>query len=127
MTTILAVDDSASLRSAIEYSLVEKGGYELALAEDGKHAIGLVELRRNRVGKPFDLVLADINMPVMDGFEMVERIRNMADYRYTPILFLTTETSADAKQRGRELNATGWINKPFSPEKLLAVVAQVLK
>jgi two-component system chemotaxis response regulator CheY len=65
-------------------------------------------------------------MPVMDGYEMVEEIRKMPDYRFTPILFLTTENSAEAKQKGRELNATGWINKPFSPEKLLGIVEQVL-
>ncbi len=126
MTTILAVDDSASMRSAIKYALVEKGRYELVPAEDGKHALGLIDQWRE-LGDHFDLILADINMPHIDGFEMVETIRAMPDYRFTPILFLTTENSPAAKQRGRDLNATGWINKPFSPEKLLAIVQQVLE
>lgn len=124
--TILAVDDSESLRGAIRYAVCERGGYELKEAEDGQHALGLIDLYRSSTGGTFDLLLVDVNMPVMDGYELVEKVRQMADYRFTPILFVTTEGSNTAKQRGRELHATGWINKPFSPEKLLGIVEQVL-
>ncbi len=126
-TTILAVDDSESLRGAIRYAVCEKGGYELKEAEDGKHALGVIELFRNNTGNTFDLLLVDVNMPVMNGFELVEQVREMPDYRFTPILFLTTEGSDQAKQRGRDLHATGWVNKPFSPEKLLSIVERVLQ
>ncbi len=127
MATILAVDDSASMRSAIGYALNEKGGFEVTVAEDGEHALGLIKQRRAMTGETFDLILADVNMPVMNGYDMVAAIRDLPEYRFTPILFLTTENSTEAKQRGRDLNATGWINKPFSPEKLLAIVEQVLR
>ncbi len=124
--TILAVDDSESLRGAIRYAVCEKGGYELKEAEDGQHALGVIDLHRETTGGVFDLLLVDVNMPVMNGYELVEKVREMPDYRFTPILFVTTEGTNEAKQRGRDLNATGWINKPFSPEKLLGIVQQVL-
>ncbi len=125
--TILAVDDSESLRGAIRYAVAEKGGYELKEAEDGEHALGVIDLHRNSTGTAFDMILVDVNMPVMDGFELVSKVREMADYRFTPVLFLTTDGSEKAKQRGRNLHATGWICKPFSPEKLLGIVNRFLQ
>lgn len=113
------------VQSAMRF--VKRGGYELKEAEDGKHALGVIELFRNNTGNTFDLLLVDVNMPVMNGFELVEQVREMPDYRFTPILFLTTEGSDQAKQRGRDLHATGWVNKPFSPEKLLSIVERVLQ
>lgn len=126
MTTILAVDDSASLRGTIVFALTERGGFEVVEAEDGQHGLNVIQQRRDQQISPFDLILADINMPVMDGFEMVAKIRMLPDYRFTPILFLTTENTESAKQKGRDLNATGWVTKPFSPENLLSVVHRVL-
>ncbi|HIJ26291.1 MAG TPA: response regulator [Gammaproteobacteria bacterium] len=116
MAVILAADDSESFHSTIEYTLVNKGGHQLEQAENGSAALKKIEQYRNNMGKSYDLILADVNMPVMGGFEMVEEIRRMADYRLTPIIFLTTQNSDEAKQRGRDLKATGWITKPFSPE-----------
>ncbi len=126
MTSILVVDDSVSMRKAVKYALEGKEDYQLTDAEDGQHAIDLIDHYRVREGKTYNLILADINMPNMGGYEMVEKIRNMPDYRFTPILFLTTENSEQSKQRGRALNATGWVNKPFSPDTLLNVVQQVM-
>ncbi len=127
MGTILAVDDSASLRGAITFALVDRGGFNVVEAEDGEHGLGLIKQRQQAGAANFDLILADINMPVMDGYEMVATIRQMPDYRFTPILFLTTENSDTAKKRGKELNATGWVTKPFSPENLLGIVHRVLQ
>ena len=126
MATILAVDDSASLRGTIVFALTERGGFEVVEAEDGQHGLDVIQQRRDQQQPAFDLILADINMPIMDGFDMVADIRQQPDYRFTPILFLTTENTEAAKQRGRDLNATGWVTKPFSPENLLSVVHRVL-
>ena len=102
MAVILAADDSESFHSTIEYTLVNKGGHQLEQAENGSAALKKIEQYRNNMGKSYDLILADVNMPVMGGFEMVEEIRRMADYRLTPIIFLTTQNSDEAKQRGRD-------------------------
>ena len=127
MATVLAVDDSASLRGAIVFALTERGGnYGVIEAEEGKQALGLIEQRRSAGKSAFDLILVDINMPGMSGYEVVEEIRAMPDYRFTPILFLTTESSDQSKLRGKELQATGWVTKPFSPENLLNIVNRVL-
>lgn len=117
--TILTVDDSVSMRQMITFTLA-KAGYDVMEASDGVEALAQL------TGRTVDLVITDINMPNMDGITLVQRLRALADFRYTPILVLTTEAGPDLKQRGREAGATGWIVKPFSPEKLLAVVEKVL-
>lgn len=117
--TILTVDDSSTMRQMIGFTLKE-AGFEVLEAGDGLEA-----LERAR-GQKLSLVITDVNMPRMDGITLVQRLRAQPEFRFTPILVLTTESGLDMKQKGKEAGATGWIVKPFSPEKLLDVVNRVL-
>ena len=119
MTKILAVDDSATMRQMVCHTLRD-AGFEVIEAEDGQKALDLLAAT-GRV----DLVITDLNMPVMDGFGLIENLRANPTYKHTPILMLTTESDPAKKQRGRDAGATGWIVKPFNPEKLVEVVHKV--
>lgn len=119
MAKVLAADDSESIRRMVELTLDEED-HEISMAEDGLQAL---EIARE---EQFDLVITDINMPNMGGLELIRNLRELDNYRLTPIICLTTESSDEQKQRGREAGATGWIVKPFSAEKLLSVVQRVL-
>ena len=119
MATILTVDDTATMRQMISFTL-HSVGHEVLQACDGQEALVLAQ------GRKFDLVIADVNMPNMDGITLVKSLRALPEYKFIPILLLTTE-SADAKrQEGKGAGATGWIVKPFNPEQLLNVVKKVL-
>ena len=119
MATILAVDDSASLRQMVSFTLKSKG-HEVVEAVDGED--GLNAARK----QDFDLVITDVNMPKMDGISLIRQLRSLPAYRTTPLLMLTTESGDDKKQQGKSAGATGWLVKPFNPEKLLSVVQRVL-
>lgn len=119
MATILTVDDTASMRQMISFTL-NSVGHEVIQASDGKEALKVLE------GKKIDLVIADVNMPNMDGIALVKSLRALADYKFTPILMLTTESQEAKRQQGKIAGATGWIVKPFNPEQLLTVVKKVL-
>jgi two-component system chemotaxis response regulator CheY len=116
---ILAVDDSASMRQMVRYTL-ESAGYKVVQAADGVEALELAKQA------PADLVLTDVNMPRMDGIQLVRELRALESYKFTPMLVLTTESGQETKQRGKQAGATGWIVKPFNPEQLLATIARVL-
>jgi two-component system chemotaxis response regulator CheY len=116
---ILAVDDSASMRQMVTFTL-KGAGYEVDEAEDGKQG-----LDKAKSGK-YNVVISDVNMPVMDGLALIKELRQLADYKFTPILMLTTESTDDKKQAGKAAGATGWIVKPFSPDQLLATIKKVL-
>jgi two-component system chemotaxis response regulator CheY len=118
--TILVIDDSATMRQLVRMTLTQSG-YGVEEAEDG--AKGL----KKATAGAFDLVLSDVNMPVMNGLELVRSLRKLAQYRFTPILLLTTESLVERKQEGKAAGATGWIVKPFDPVQLLATVAKVLR
>jgi two-component system chemotaxis response regulator CheY len=118
-STILAVDDSASMRQMVNFTL-KGAGYTVVQATDGVEALEYA--RTNSV----DLVLTDVNMPRMDGITLVRELRGLPTYRYTPMLVLTTESSQEKKMQGKQAGATGWIVKPFNPEQLLATIARVL-
>jgi len=120
MPKILAVDDSNSMRQMIKYTL-ECANMEVIESIDGQEA-----LQWAQSNEAPDLILADINMPKMDGLTLIKKIRELNGYRYTPILMLTTESSQDKKQEGKELGATGWIVKPFNPEQLVNTINKVL-
>ena len=119
MQSILAVDDSQSMRQIVCFTL-RSAGYEVVDAVDGEDAF---EKSRDR---HFDLVLTDQNMPRLDGIGLTRRLRADPDYRTTPVLILTTESSDQMKQAGRAAGATGWLVKPFAPDRLVAVVGKVL-
>lgn len=115
----MTVDDSKSMRQMVKATL-ESGGYQVLEAEDGQQALDALSQQQ------VDAVIADVNMPVMDGITLIGRLRALPQYRLTPLLMLTTESSAERKQEGRRAGATGWIVKPFDPDKLLTALARVV-
>jgi two-component system chemotaxis response regulator CheY len=117
--TILAVDDSASMRQMVRFTL-KHAGYTVVEATDGVEALEYA--RSNLV----NLVLTDVNMPRMDGITLVRELRQLDPYKFVPMLVLTTEAGQDKKMQGKQAGATGWLVKPFNPEKLLATIAKVL-
>ena len=119
MTKILAVDDSTSMRQMVTFTL-KGAGYDVKEAADGAEAL---EIAKN---EDFNLVLTDVNMPNMDGIELIRQLRGLDSYKYTPLLMLTTESASDKKMEGKSAGATGWIVKPFDPEQLLATIKRVL-
>ena len=120
MATILAVDDSASMRQMVTHTL-KNAGYDVIDAADG--AQGLSKAKANQV----NLVITDVNMPVMDGITLVKELRALPQYRFTPILLLTTEAGADKKAEGKAAGATGWLVKPFNPEQMIATIKKVIR
>ena len=116
---ILTVDDSSTMRQMITFTL-KGAGFDILEAGDGVEALEVAK------GKKLSLVITDVNMPRMDGITLVQRLRAMPEFKFTPILVLTTESDTSMKLRGKEAGATGWIVKPFSPEKLLDVVNKVI-
>ena len=115
---ILTVDDSASMLMLLKTSLTAQG-FAIESANDGEHGF-------QRLGEVCpDLLITDINMPKMDGFELIEAVRREPQWRALPILVLSTEFSEEKKFRAREAGATGWITKPFDSEKLGAAIRRV--
>ena len=119
MATILAVDDSASMRQMVANTLKD-AGYDVVVAGDGAAALKLAKT------ETFSLVLTDVNMPEMDGITLTRELRTLPTYKFTPILTLTTESAAEKKQEGKAAGATGWLVKPFDPEQLVSTVKRVL-
>ncbi|AEO47914.1 response regulator [Rhodospirillum rubrum] len=117
--TILSVDDSASIRQMVKLTLTG-AGYTVVQAADG--AEGLARARDMAV----DLVVTDLNMPVMNGLDLIRELRKLPTYKGVPIIFLTTESDAAMKQEAKVAGATGWITKPFQQEQLVTVVRKVL-
>jgi len=120
MKRILAVDDSASVREMVSFTL-RKAGYEVVAAVDGKDGLGKVSS-----GK-FDLIITDLNMPNMDGIQLISASRKLPGYSFTPILMLTTESQSEKKDAARKAGATGWIVKPFNADQLISVVQKLVK
>lgn len=119
MAQVLVVDDSASMRNMVVATL-SSAGHTAKDAENGADALKLAQ------SSSFDAVITDLNMPVMDGITLVKELRALSNYNYTPILLLTTESAGDKKMAGKEAGATGWLVKPFNPEKLLSTIDRVL-
>ena len=115
---VLAVDDSKSMREMVSFTL-KSAGYDVVEAEDGKAALAAI------AGMKIDAVITDLNMPNMNGFELIRSLRADPAYKFTPILMLTTEGDAAKKEEGKSSGATGWIVKPFNPDKLIEVIKKV--
>ncbi|MET4312472.1 response regulator [Bradyrhizobium sp. RT4b] len=120
MATVLTVDDSPSIRQMIKVVL-EPAGHNVIEAGDG--AQGLAKAQAGKL----DLVITDLNMPVMNGLELIRALRKLPSAVGMPIVFLTTESNDTVKQEAKSAGATGWITKPFKPEQLLAVVGKLVR
>ncbi len=119
MSVVLAVDDSASMRQMVTFTL-KTAGYEVIEAVDGVDALAKAK------DKQVDIVVSDVNMPNMDGIQLIAELRALPQYKFTPMLMLTTESGGDKKTEGKAAGATGWIIKPFNPEQLVKTVKKVL-
>ncbi|TCK59361.1 response regulator [Seleniivibrio woodruffii] len=117
--TILTVDDSASIRQMVKFTL-SKEGYSIIEASDGQDALTKIG------GVKVDMVITDLNMPNMDGITLIKQLRAKPEFRFTPIIMLTTESQDSKKTEGKAAGATGWIVKPFQPEQLVTVTKKVL-
>ena len=117
--SVLIVDDSRSMRELLRFTL-EGSSYQVTEAADGEEALRKVSAQR------FDLVITDLNMGAMDGLTLIKNIRSLPSYARVPLLMLTTESSAPKKEAAKQVGATGWLVKPFAPEKLLQTVARVM-
>lgn len=120
MKKILAVDDSSSVRQMVSFTL-QSAGYAVVDAVDGKD--GLDKAGQDK----FDLVITDLNMPNLDGIQLITELRKLPAYSYVPILMLTTESQAQKKDAGRKAGATGWIVKPFDSNQLIAALQKLIK
>lgn len=118
MKRVMTVDDSATVRQALSATLIE-AGYEVFEAIDGSDALD--KLNSSQV----DMLVTDLNMPKMDGIDLIRQVRQMAGNRFMPIIMLTSENQPELKQRGKAAGASGWVTKPFNKESLLAVVKMV--
>jgi len=119
MSLVLTVDDSKSMRQMVSFTL-QAANFEVVETVDGVDAL---EWAKTNVA---DLVLVDVNMPRMDGITLVQHLRELNHYKFVPILMLTTEASPEKKMAGKQAGATGWIVKPFNPDKLIATINRVI-
>lgn len=116
----LVVDDSASMRQMVAFTLTS-AGFQVIEGCDGQDALNKV------AGEDVNLVVTDLNMPVMDGITLIRQLRANSQYKFTPILMLTTESQDTKKQEGRAAGATGWMVKPFDPNQLLSAVSKMVR
>jgi len=116
--TVLIVDDSASMRQLVTFAL-KGAGYDVVAAVNGKDALGKLA--------GVSMVVTDLNMPEMDGIELIRNVRANAASKFTPVVMLTTESQESRKQEGKQAGASGWLVKPFKPEELVDVVKKFVK
>ena len=119
---ILIVDDSESIRELVSLTLSTEG-YKLTIAINGKDALDKLVSSEEKI----DMILSDLNMPVMDGIGFLKQVRLDEKYKFIPFIMLTTETLENKKNEAKQAGATGWIIKPFVKDKLLAVIQKVLR
>lgn len=120
MKRIMSIDDSPSLRQMVALTL-ESAGFDVVEASDGRDALSKLG------GREYHLFLTDLNMPGMDGIELTKKLRSMPEYKFVPVVLLTTESQPEKKMQGKAAGATGWIVKPFQPQDLLATVKRVMR
>ncbi|WP_439886097.1 response regulator [Pseudomonas sp. MBLB4123] len=117
--TVMVVDDSSSVRQVVSIAL-KGAGYEVIEASDGKDALAKL------TGQKIHLMISDVNMPNMDGITLVKEVKKMANYRFTPIIMLTTESQEAKKLEGQAAGAKAWVVKPFQPAQMLAAVSKLV-
>ncbi len=117
---ILIVDDSASMRQLVAFAL-EDAGYDVVQAVDGEDALSKASQSRA------EMVITDLNMPKLDGIGLIRQLREKSEYKFTPIVMLTTESQETKKNEGKQAGASGWIVKPFTPDQLIGVVRKFVK
>jgi len=117
---IMTADDSSSVRQMVSFTL-KQAGYEVIEAVDGEDAVSKLS------GQKIDMLITDLNMPRMDGIELIRQVRMNPANKFIPIVMLTTESQPEMKQKGKEAGATGWIVKPFKPEQLVAITKKLLR
>lgn len=116
---ILTADDSASMRQMVTFTL-SGAGYDVVETVDGKDALA-------KLSPEIGMIITDLNMPNMDGLELIRAVRAKPEFKFIPIILLTTESQEQKKKEGKEAGATGWIVKPFKPDQLVGVVKKVFK
>lgn len=115
----LIVDDSATMRELVS-STLKQAGFDPLTGSNGQEALDRL------TGQPMDLIITDLNMPVMDGLSFIKAVRARDEYKFVPILMLTTESQMELKAQGRAAGVTDWLVKPVHPERLLQVIAKVV-
>ncbi|MBF0613236.1 MAG: response regulator [Magnetococcales bacterium] len=120
MKTIFVVDDSATMLMSLE-GVLTRAGMGVAKATSGEDAVAQL-----KAGLAVDLVITDFNMPGMNGIDLIKEIRKMPAYRFKPVLMLTTESQVEKQKEAKAAGATGWMVKPVDPDKLIAVIKQVV-
>jgi two-component system, chemotaxis family, chemotaxis protein CheY len=117
--TIMTAEDSPTIRKLVRAAL-ENAGYSVLDAPDGQYALKMLE------GLNADMVITDLNMPNLDGIELIKALRSLPAYKFTPIILLTTESQMEKVKEGKDAGATGWIVKPFDPEYLVSIVKKLI-
>jgi len=117
--TILLIDDSTTLRQVVKMAL-QGAGYDVLEADNGQSALKLLD------GRKVHLIVSDVNMPIMDGITFLKAAKQLPDYKFTPIIMLTTEASEEKKKEGQMAGAKAWVVKPFQPPTLLAAISKLI-
>lgn len=117
---ILIVDDSASIRQVVSITL-RAAGFDTIEATDGSDALAKL------TGQRVHLMISDVNMPKMDGITFLKEVKTRPEYKFTPVIMLTTESSDDKKQQGQQAGAKAWMVKPFQPQQMLAAVSKLVQ
>jgi len=122
---VLVLDDSRTIRTSVKYTL-QKSGYDVLLAENGVEGLKVLKENSSMSDRP-QMIITDINMPKMNGIEFIKEVKKDRQFKFIPILVLTTESQAEMKNKGKEAGAAGWLVKPFSPEQLTGVVKRFVR
>ncbi|MEK6532153.1 MAG: response regulator [Deltaproteobacteria bacterium] len=117
--TIMVIDDSTTIRSSVNM-ILKKSGYDVIEASDGRDALNKLN------GQKVHLTICDVNMPNMDGITFLKSLKLLPDYRFTPVIMLTTESQEAKKEEGRQAGAKAWVVKPFKPEQMLSAIEKLI-
>ena len=119
MAKILSIDDAKSIREMV-FAILSNAGHQVTTACDGEEAMEIARSTK------FDLVLSDVNMPGMNGISLISKLRRLAGYEHIPMIMLTTESDDYKKKKAKSMGATGWLQKPFTPDRLIKAVDKLV-